>query len=153
MGPHHKWASHVCKAFLSPLTPPLCPCLAALGMGAVGPLPLGLRVSSCGQRFSLSPPFFSKAPCPLCLLGLTLLWSTHLSLAHSASWRCHPLSLGLQSGPQPATWQPLAGITPLYLALRPPSLQSEVKYWLELQEGLTEPFVMRTGYRAPNGIW
>jgi len=53
----------MCKPFSSPSTPSLCPCLMALGMGAVGPSPLGLRVSSRSLWFSHYPP--SKVPCPL----------------------------------------------------------------------------------------
>jgi len=57
--------------FSSPSTPPLCPPLTGMGMGAMGPSPrfiwcLGLRVSSRGQQFSpYTPPFQgTSSPAP-----------------------------------------------------------------------------------------
>ena len=119
MGPHHKWASHMCKPFLSPSTPPLCPHLTALGIGAMGPSPSGLRVSSCSQQFSPSPPpFFSEVPHPLHLLGLTLLRSTCLLLARSTHWCWCPIKVPIR-GPRPAVRLPPAGIAPPYSATLP----------------------------------
>jgi len=145
MGPWQQ-ASHACKPFSSPSTPPLCPPLTGLGMGAVGPSPrfiwrLGLRVSSRGLRFSLYPPL-PEAPRPLRLSGPTSPWPTRLSPARSTHWCWCPIKVPIR-GPQPATRLPLAGVTPPYSALLPHPLSC-------LNGAAGRHLVMRTGYRAPN---
>jgi len=141
MGPCHKRASHACKPFSSPLTPPLCPRLVALGMGAVGPSPSGLRVSSHGLQFFAFPPlFFSEVPCPLCLPGPTSPWPTRFLLARSTYWCWCPI-IGADLRPLACNAaSPYRHRSPLFGHVAP-SLQL-------FSSGSRAALVMHTGYRA-----
>jgi len=116
MGPWQQ-ASHVCKPSSSPSTPPLCPPLTGMGMGAVGPSPrfvrrLGLRVSSRGLRFSLYPPPFLRRLVP-CAFWVRHHCGPPVSRRPAAHTGAGALSRYRSAAPGPQCGFPLRALLPL----------------------------------------
>jgi len=129
--------------FSSLSTPPLCPPLTGMGMGAVGPSPSGLRVSSCGQRFLHSPPLFFQGASSPVPYGSNIT-ATHLSFASPQ----HTLVLTPHLGVDP--WPPAHQVaspcrcrSPLFSHITPSFQLPSSGSWAAL--------VMHTGYRASTG--
>jgi len=149
MGPWQQ-ASHACKPFFISVDPSPLPTPHGHGHGSRGTLPrfvrrLGLRVSSRGQRFSLSPPFFSEATRPLHLLGPTLPWPTRLLPARSTHWCWCPIKVPIR-GIRPASRLPPAGVAPPYSASLPHPFSC-----LSKAAGRLWPYVL--GTERPTGLW
>jgi len=142
MGPRHKQASHACKPFSSPLTPPLCPPLTGMGMGAVGPSPPGLRVSSRGLRFSLPPPLFLRCSIP-CTFWVRHYCGPPIFRQPAAHTGAGAPSWHRSTAPSPQVAPPSGHCSPL-LGPIAPSLQL-------LSCGSWATRIIRTGYRASNG--